>query len=86
MTPLRRVTRIGGMASHDIPQPGAPDVHSVRSSATPLEEARDRATRLLTHGCAYEVINDAEFEWRLDQLMRAENAADVAVKMRWPDR
>jgi len=36
--------------------------------ASPLEEARERAIRLLTDGFAYDVITVEEFEWRLGQM------------------
>jgi hypothetical protein len=51
-----------------------------------LDEARERAVRLLTDGFAYDVIGVDEFEWRLGQLSGAATAraidalvADLAV-------
>ena len=47
---------------------GTPVAHS-------LDEARERAIRLLTDGFAYDVISVDEFEWRLGQLSHADSAA-----------
>jgi hypothetical protein len=39
--------------------------------ASGLDEARERAIRLLTDGFAYDVITVEEFEWRLGQMSHA---------------
>jgi hypothetical protein len=51
------------------------------SPAGPLDEARERAIRLLTDGFAYDVITVDEFEWRLGQLGNADTprAIDALV-------
>jgi hypothetical protein len=45
--------------------------------ATSLDEARERAIRLLTDGFAYDVITVEEFEWRLGQLSQADSSRAV---------
>ena len=65
------------MTDFPSPLPAAPlPVH-----ATSLDEARERAIRLLTDGFAYDVITVEEFEWRLGQLSRADSprAVDALV-------
>jgi hypothetical protein len=61
------------------PLPAAPFRDAVR--AGPLDEARERAIRLLTDGFAYDVITVDEFEWRLGQLGQADTprAIDALV-------
>jgi hypothetical protein len=56
--------------SAPLPVLGAPAVGS-------LEEARERAIRLLTDGFAYDVITVEEFEWRLGQHSHADSARAV---------
>jgi hypothetical protein len=46
-------------------------------AAHPLDEARERAIRLLTDGFAYDVITVDEFEWRLGQLGHADSARAI---------
>lgn len=36
-----------------------------------IEDARERAIRVLTDAYAYDAITEGEFEWRLSELMRA---------------
>ena len=52
-----------------------------RPAALPLDDARERAIRLLTDGYAYDVISEEEFEWRLGQLSHADSprAIDALV-------
>jgi hypothetical protein len=59
--------------------------------AYPLDDARERAIRLLTDGYAYDVISQEEFEWRLGQLSHADSpraidalVADLAVPAHEP--
>lgn len=49
----------------------------LRAPATSLDEARERAIRLLSDGFAYDVISVEEFEWRLGQLSQAENPRSI---------
>jgi hypothetical protein len=51
------------------------------TAGNPLDEARERAIRLLTDGFAYDAITVEEFEWRLGQLGQAETprAVDALV-------
>jgi hypothetical protein len=51
------------------------------AGAGPLDEARERAIRLLTDGFAYDAISVEEFEWRLGQLSHADTprAIDALV-------
>ncbi len=46
-----------------------------------IEEARERAIRILTDAYAYDAITEGEFEWRLTSLMRADTtpALDAVV-------
>jgi hypothetical protein len=46
-----------------------------RSLAPSLDDARERAIRLLTDGFAYDVISVDEFEWRLGRLGQSDSAA-----------
>ena len=41
------------------------------------EQARERAIRLLSDGYAYDLLTEAEFEWRLGQLSLASSPAEV---------
>jgi hypothetical protein len=65
------------------PPPSAPAVPApaVPAPAGPLDEARERAVRLLTDGFAYDVITVEDFEWRLGQLGQADTpwAIDALV-------
>jgi hypothetical protein len=40
-----------------------------------VEDARERAIRVLTDAYAYDAITEGEFEWRLGELMRASSAS-----------
>jgi hypothetical protein len=62
------------------PLPAAP-LRDDGIAAHPLDEARERAIRLLTDGFAYDVITVDEFEWRLGQLGHADTprAVDALV-------
>lgn len=42
-----------------------------------LEEARERAVRLLSDGYAYDQLSEAEFEWRVDRLNKSTSAAAI---------
>lgn len=56
------------------------DAYSPTPLAAPLRpatEARERAIALLTDGYAYDALTEAEFEWRLGELMRAESTAAI---------
>jgi hypothetical protein len=59
------------------PLPAAP----LARPATSLDEARERAIRLLTDGFAYDVITVEEFEWRLGQMSQLDTprAIDALV-------
>jgi hypothetical protein len=46
-------------------------------TAHPFDDARERAIRLLTDGFAYDLITVEEFEWRLEQLSRADNPSAI---------
>lgn len=52
------------------PAPGSP-------LAAAVEQARERAIRLLSDGYAYDVLTEAEFEWRLGQLSGANSPTEV---------
>jgi hypothetical protein len=43
----------------------------------PLEEARERAVRLLSDGYAYDKLSETEFEWRLGRLSTMDSPAAV---------
>jgi hypothetical protein len=45
--------------------------------APSLDDARERAIRLLTDGFAYDVISVDEFEWRLGRLGQADSIAAI---------
>ncbi|MEO7458467.1 MAG: DUF1707 domain-containing protein [Gemmatimonadaceae bacterium] len=51
----------------------------VSGSAHPvsIEDARERAIRVLTDAYAYDAITEGEFEWRLADLMRATTSASL---------
>lgn len=55
------------------PLPAATLPHDALPAVGPLDEARERAIRLLTDGFAYDVITVDEFEWRLGQLGHADS-------------
>jgi hypothetical protein len=63
------------------PLPAAASTPSAFPPSGPLEEARERAIRLLTDGFAYDVISVDEFEWRLGRLGQADSprAIDALV-------
>jgi hypothetical protein len=46
-------------------------------AAGSLDEARERAIRLLTDGFAYDLITVEEFEWRLGQLSSADSPRGI---------
>jgi hypothetical protein len=51
--------------------PPAPLLAPSALTAYAIDDARERAIRLLTDGYAYDVISEEEFEWRLGQLSNA---------------
>jgi hypothetical protein len=62
------------MTDHPSPLPAVPAISPVSlAPASPwqLDDARERAIRLLTDGYAYDAISVEEFEWRLGQLSHA---------------
>jgi hypothetical protein len=68
--------------------PYSPVPLPAEGSPVPLDEARERAIRLLSDGYAYDVISEEEFEWRLGQLSQADSSrtidalvADLAVPL-----
>ena len=67
------MTEYTPQAPFPAPQPGRP--------SPSLDDARERAIRLLTDGYAYDVISEEEFEWRLGRLSHADNpnAVDALV-------
>ena len=52
------------------PEPG-------RALALAVEEARERAIRVLSDGYAYDALTEDEFEWRLGQLSLTNSPAEV---------
>jgi hypothetical protein len=42
-----------------------------------IEDARERAIRVLTDSYAYDAISEGEFEWRLSALMRASTTPEL---------
>jgi hypothetical protein len=55
-----------------------PDLRATPSPLEPLAqvaEARERAIALLTDAYAYDTLTEAEFEWRLGELLRGESAS-----------
>ena len=52
------------------PEPGS-------TLALAVEEARERAIRVLSDGYAYDTLTEDEFEWRLGQLSLANSPAEV---------
>ena len=55
----------------DIRPPYSPLTMSAPGTPQTMDEARERAVRLLTDGFAYDVITVEEFEWRLGQMSSA---------------
>jgi hypothetical protein len=52
------------------PEPGS-------APALAVEQARERAIRVLSDGYAYDALTEDEFEWRLGQLSLANSPAEV---------
>jgi hypothetical protein len=69
------------MTDFRAPHPAIPLSTPAAPFAGPLDEARERAIRLLTDGFAYDAITVEEFEWRLGQLSQADSprAIDALV-------
>jgi len=65
--PLNRPTIASPSAA---PAPGS-------ALALAVEEARERAIRVLSDGYAYDALTEDEFEWRLGQLSLANSPAEV---------
>ena len=65
----------------DYRMPYFPPGQSPDPALLPLDDARQRAIRLLTDGYAYDAISDEEFEWRLGQMSHADSphAIDALV-------
>jgi hypothetical protein len=80
VTPAACRIRRGALTEPRTPLPSAP-LRDPGGPAGPLDEARERAIRLLTDGFAYDVITVDEFEWRLGQLGHADSprAIDALV-------
>jgi hypothetical protein len=57
------------------PQSSPPEPGSALAVA--VEEARERAIRVLSDGYAYDALTEDEFEWRLGQLSLAHSPAEV---------
>jgi hypothetical protein len=57
--------------------PGAPTPEPGSVQALAVEEARERAIRVLSDGYAYDSLTEDEFEWRLGQLSLANSPAEV---------
>lgn len=80
LTPASPGVRIGAMTDPmnrpyvapqgAVPEPGGALAHAV-------EEARERAIRVLSDGYAYDALTEDEFEWRLGQLSLANSPAEV---------
>ena len=57
--------------------PSAPTPEPGSLQALAVEEARERAIRVLSDGYAYDALTEDEFEWRLGQLSLANSPAEV---------
>lgn len=57
------------------PRSAAPEPGSTLALA--VEQARERAIRVLSDGYAYDALTEEEFEWRLGQLSLANSPAEV---------
>ncbi|MFL5606615.1 MAG: hypothetical protein ACJ8AD_09235 [Gemmatimonadaceae bacterium] len=57
----------------DTPMPYSPPRLAADHAPLSLDDARERAIRLLTDGYAYDVISEEEFEWRLSQMIHADS-------------
>jgi hypothetical protein len=60
-------------AMTDYPMPYSPPRLAADQSPLSVDDARERAIRLLTDGYAYDVISEEEFEWRLGQMIHADS-------------
>jgi hypothetical protein len=60
---------------HVVPPTAAPEPGSALALA--VEDARERAIRVLSDGYAYDALTEDEFEWRLGQLSLANSPAEV---------
>jgi len=60
---------------YDPPRAAAPEPGS--APAPMLEQARERAIRVLSDGYAYDALTEEEFEWRLGQLSLANSPVEV---------
>ena len=65
----------------DHPMPYVPPRFAADQAPPSLDDARERALRLLTDGYAYDVISEEEFEWRLGQMTHLDSphAIDALV-------
>jgi hypothetical protein len=78
LTPESAVARMVAMNDPMTPPYTAPGPPAPGSSlGLAVEDARQRAIRLLSDGYAYDVLTEAEFEWRLGQLSLANSPAEV---------
>jgi hypothetical protein len=57
----------------DYPMPYSPPRLAADQAPLSVDDARERAIRLLTDGYAYDVISEEEFEWRLGQMIHADS-------------
>jgi hypothetical protein len=57
----------------DYPMPYSPPRLPADQAPLSVDDARERAIRLLTDGYAYDVISEEEFEWRLGQMLHADS-------------